>query len=183
MSTRLLILCTANRCRSPMAEAIARDIAARRGIDLDIASAGFLDPGITATPEANRALAERGLDLDQHVSRRCDTEDLRVADLILTMERAHLYEVAAVDATAVARSFPLVEFARLATEHPRTEPFDDWVATLHATRNATLVLRLDTADDVADPTGRSLRVHRRTARQLTDLLTAVLDAVFPPTDP
>lgn len=185
MSTvRILLICTANQCRSPMAEAILSDIASRRGLDVALASAGFLHDGEEATDLACRAVAKIGLDLRAHRSRVCGVELPAAADLILTMERAHLFQIAQLDPSAIDRSFTLVELARLAAASPRDgDPADfaQWVAALHSGRDAGRILHMGRSDDVADPTGRSLRQHRRTAERLVELLATVADAAWPET--
>lgn len=128
MSTvRILLLCTANQCRSPMAEVILTDIAARRGLDVTTRSAGFSDEGVEATDSACRVVAKLGLDLRAHRSRRCSPAHLDSADLVLTMERSHLFHIAEMSPAAIARSFTLVEFARLVAETPRSGEFRAWV--------------------------------------------------------
>ena len=67
---RLLVVCTANRCRSPMAEVIAADLLAQPGVDAAVASCGAMEAGRAASPGAVRAMAARGLDLSTHLSHR-----------------------------------------------------------------------------------------------------------------
>ena len=68
---RLLVVCTANRCRSPLAEAIARDrFATRRWRRSAAISSGTrAEDGLPAT-EGTELTAERlGLDVNAHSSR------------------------------------------------------------------------------------------------------------------
>jgi len=114
----------------------------------------------------------------------CDDDLLDAADVVITMERAHLFGVAEIDTSAIARSFTLPELARLASAWPRDDDLADfaqWVAGLHGGRDAGRILHADCSDDVADPTGRSLRQHRRTTEQLVELLATVADAAWPET--
>jgi len=85
----LLLVCTGNTCRSPMAEAIARDLL--RGDDRAIiGSAGVTaGDGAAATPEAVAAAGELGLDLSGHRSRPLTPRRVAEADRILTMTAAH----------------------------------------------------------------------------------------------
>ena len=53
----------------------------------EISSAGtWADERLGATPEAVQAGLEKGLKLDRHLSRRVTEENLRKADLVVTME-------------------------------------------------------------------------------------------------
>ncbi|UCG33014.1 MAG: threonylcarbamoyl-AMP synthase [Phycisphaerales bacterium] len=102
---RILLVCTGNTCRSPMAEALCRDMLARK---LDIApellreagyhvySAGVhgLD-GAPASQGALQAVQQRGLDLSRHVARAVDVGMLRDADYIWVMCDTHLQGITA----------------------------------------------------------------------------------------
>jgi len=87
----LLFVCTGNTCRSPLAEAIARAEAARRGLEhVDCRSAGTSAfPGHPASSLGAVAAAERGIDLSAHRSRPLDPELVAWADAILVMARWH----------------------------------------------------------------------------------------------
>lgn len=85
MST--LIICTANVCRSPAAEALWRAAATRRGVVQPVASVGLkARAGDRAHPLFVELLGERGLDLTAHQARPFVRLAALRHDLILAME-------------------------------------------------------------------------------------------------
>ena len=85
----LIVVCTANMCRSPMAEGILR---ARLGEQSGwrVLSAGVMAvPGSPATQEARQAAAEIGINLDGHRSRPLTEDLVQQADLLVTMTKMH----------------------------------------------------------------------------------------------
>src|SRR5205085_6336820 len=68
----ILLVCTGNICRTPMARALLAERFRLRGVDrVDIVSAGTVGwQGSPATPEAQAAVAELGLDASAHSARR-----------------------------------------------------------------------------------------------------------------
>jgi protein-tyrosine-phosphatase len=91
----LLFVCSGNTCRSPLAEALARKIADRRGLeDLSVSSAGTnAQDNVPATDEALLVGMERGLDLTGHRSRKLTPTIVSEADLIFVMTPGHLEQV------------------------------------------------------------------------------------------
>ncbi|MFN2635919.1 MAG: low molecular weight protein arginine phosphatase [Gemmatimonadaceae bacterium] len=91
----ILFVCSGNTCRSAMAEALARKIAARRGIkDLNVSSAGTNAwDNVPATDEALLVGMERDIDLTGHRSRKLTSAIVSEADLILVMTPGHLEQV------------------------------------------------------------------------------------------
>lgn len=83
----ILMVCTGNTCRSPMAEVLAMAALARALscppalLGFEVSSAGaFAGAGGCATPHAQSAVAERGLSLREHSSRPLSVALPRLAD-------------------------------------------------------------------------------------------------------
>ncbi|MEM3086218.1 MAG: low molecular weight protein arginine phosphatase [Halobacteria archaeon] len=84
---RVLVLCYGNSCRSPMAEALMRDAARRRGLPLEVSSAGITNGLGRAHEYAVQAMQDYGLDIRRHRAREVTGGIVRGADLILTLDR------------------------------------------------------------------------------------------------
>jgi protein-tyrosine-phosphatase len=138
----ILFVCTANQCRSPMAEGLMRRKLEREGRagEIRAASAGVdaLD-GCRATENSIQAMAARGIDISGHRSRATTDRILQDAALILTMERAH--------ANVLQALFPA-----------------------HAERVHLLAQMAGLESDVADPVGSPLEDYRRTAQEIENLI-------------
>ncbi|MEM9365143.1 MAG: Sua5/YciO/YrdC/YwlC family protein [Planctomycetota bacterium] len=89
----IVLVCTGNTCRSPMAETLLREILRERFEDENIArvvSAGLAaSQGYGASPQAVEVMGRRGLDLTGHCSQPLDDSLMNMADLVLTMTRRH----------------------------------------------------------------------------------------------
>jgi protein-tyrosine-phosphatase len=87
---RVLFVCTGNICRSAMAEHLLRHLAAKRGLELETASAGIAaEPHYRVPEPAKRLLAAAGVPPFEHKARLATREVLRWADLILVMAEEH----------------------------------------------------------------------------------------------
>jgi len=117
MNWMMLLICSGNTCRSPMAEAIAKHmLAEQRGLNQDeleaagvtVMSAGvFASPGQPATPEAVEALRPMGIDLSGHRSQPVTPEMVQDADVIYTMTRRHREALLALSPGAADKIHPL----------------------------------------------------------------------------
>ncbi|WP_279070466.1 hypothetical protein [Microbacterium lacticum] len=150
-SARILYVCSANRCRSPFAEAVLRRAAG--SLPLVVTSAGFREPGLP-TPRAGRDVArERGLDLGSHRSRRLDDAILHRSDLILTMERSHSREIVARLPALHPRVFTVEQFDRWSVANAPDAPADlrPWLEEVRADAPTRDLLGRSDADDTFDP--------------------------------
>ncbi|WP_394366824.1 low molecular weight protein-tyrosine-phosphatase [Mesoterricola silvestris] len=82
--TSVLVVCEGNHCRSPMAEALLRS-GAGPGVEVGSAGLSALE-GLPADGDAQRLMAERGLDLSAHRGRQFTPALAMAADLILVMD-------------------------------------------------------------------------------------------------
>lgn len=87
----VLMVCTGNMCRSPLAEAMLRAELERRGADgFTVSSAGTgAWEGRAASDGALLVGLEQGLDLSAHRSRHLTKDVVAEADVIFGMSRAH----------------------------------------------------------------------------------------------
>jgi protein-tyrosine phosphatase len=92
LTRTILLVCTGNMCRSPMAEVILKDQLHTDGKDhlYRVHSAGtWTVDGRGASRLALEAMREVGLDLSGHRTHHLTSEDIRQAALILVMTRDH----------------------------------------------------------------------------------------------
>jgi protein-tyrosine phosphatase len=175
----ILVVCTANQCRSPMAAALLEREFARYAVPVLVHSAGTMAvPDIPATDDAIAVMKEDGLDISTHRSRPVAAGEIDTADLVVTMTRAQLRDVATRSPAAFSRLFTLKELARRAQERPRTdgEEIGDWTTRLGAGRRTTDLLGDDAADDVEDPIGHPAEFYTEVARELAVATSSVVDA-------
>ena len=175
-SFRILVICTANICRSPMTEALLRAAAETRGLDVSVDSAGFVTQDEEATPVVVDIMGERGLDISSHRSRKVTAEIVNTADLIVAMERRHVRDLALLANDAVARIDTLGGLVARLQGVDGGSP-NERISAATATRVASDMLGRG-ADEVDDPFGKSKRVNRHTADRLTELSQALIAGVF-----
>ena len=172
--TGILLLCTANVCRSVMAQAMLSARLAARGVAVPVASAGLLGGGRPPPPEVVSVMAARGIDVAGHRSRIVTADDLAAADLILGLAREHVRHAAVLRPEAWPRAFTIRELlrrGRQAGARAPGEPLGHWLTRAADGRRRADLLGSHPADDVADPVGGPLRGYQATA-VLLDRLTA-----------
>lgn len=108
----LLFVCTANICRSPMAEGVFRKLVASKAIAIpfEAASAGTHDyhVGKPAFPTAMELAKLRGIDLTQHVARRIKPGDFDHFDLILAMDKSNIASLRTIAPTRCKQKIELL---------------------------------------------------------------------------
>jgi len=160
-----------------MAEALLRH---HLGVDapMEVASVGTIGwNGYPATPHAVAVLAERGIDLGAHKSRKINRDDVERADLIIAMTRKHGWAVTAHDAGAANRTFLLAELTRLARTQPRNgESLRQWVEALGESRRPDRPIGHG-GDEITDPVGESIEVYRATAALLDRWLSELAEVL------
>ncbi|MCY7395963.1 MAG: adenylyl-sulfate kinase [Nocardioides sp.] len=162
---RILFVCTANICRSPTMELLARALAP----ELEVASAGthgFVDHPIDdvvagALPSGTRHEGFR--------SRRLSPELLQWADLVLTAEVSHRTFVLDQDPGLFRTTFSLGQFASAVAEAPLGLSALELLTHVGTQRG-----RAENDLDVEDPYRRGPGAARAAVDQIDDLLRAVL---------
>jgi protein-tyrosine phosphatase len=170
---KILFICTGNQCRSPMAEVITRTLT--EGLPVGVSSAGT-DIGHPApSPKKTlKAASMLGYDLGEHRSRPLNEEELDSADLVVGFEIAHVAAAVIERKTERAKTWLLPQLVGT-LERVAAEPADpeDLAGVARSRLAAADALRSSASpmlgDQIADPIGRSSRVHQATARTIDDL--------------
>jgi protein-tyrosine-phosphatase len=143
----ILLVCSGNTCRSPLAEGMLRERLAARGLDgftVSSAGTGAWD-GAPASEGSYLVALERGIDLSSHRARSLTEALARSADVVLTMSRAHRERV---------RELGAGDRVHLLGEYAGMQGADA---------------------EIPDPYGGDLGDYRRTYERLAPLLDAVAD--------
>ncbi len=114
MPKNVLVVCTGNICRSPMAQALLQKAIAERGLDGDIVvdSAGtYAMAGYPASEGSVNAMQARGLDISQHRAKQLTADLVDQADLILVMEEHHRRSIFVTWPKAIIKTLLLSELA------------------------------------------------------------------------
>lgn len=180
----ILVVCTGNVCRSPIAEGmLRRRLRARFGDHAPlVASAGTAGwEGSPAMPESVAAAAERGVDISRHVARRLGAEHVRAADLVIAMAAEHRDRIVAAVPEVAERTFTLKELVRLLEALPPAEPrtAGSWMQRV---TQADALRRSGTArrpadEDIVDPLGLPIEGYRAVAWELEEWCGRLVDGL------
>ena len=143
----VLLVCTGNICRSPLAEGLMqRELSTRDVAGVIVSSAGTgAWEGTPASEGAYLVALEHGLDLSSHRARLLTKELVRASDVILTMARHHRARVEELGGRG--KAYVLGEY----------------------------VGRSGGDAEVSDPFGSDLDVYRETYEELDELVRVAVD--------
>jgi len=123
---RILFVCLGNICRSPMAEGVFRAEAERRGLQVEVDSAGTSawHVGEAPDPRARAAAASIGVDISALRGRQAKAADMERFDLILAMDRENLEALRRLAGPEHAHKVRLfLDFARSHEEDEVPDPY------------------------------------------------------------
>jgi protein-tyrosine phosphatase len=177
----VLMICTANKCRSPIAEVLMRDALAEAGMSWTVSSAGVAaQDGASMDTSAAKVLGERGIAVSEWTSRRLVPALIERADLVLTAQLQHRAAVVAMVPAAIRRTFPILQFARFAAHAgPVADPRASDAALVDrviAARGGLQPAPVG-ADDIADPIGKSIRHFRDCTDTIAHAVEQIVTAV------
>ncbi len=146
MSRSILLVCTGNTCRSPLAEAMTRRLAAERGLDVIVSSAGTSAwEGAPASDGSILVGLERNLDLSSHRARVLTRELVTDATIVLGMSEHHAAQALALGGEG--KVYVLADYAAGS----------------------------DTGHSIHDPFGAGLDAYRRMADEIDAEIPRVLE--------
>lgn len=147
-STRVLFVCTANICRSPMAAAIFGALAEEMGMACEPCSAGtaaLVNEPIASS--ARMALEEIGINPDGHRARQVDEAMLEGADLVLAMTPQHAAALRHLSVSARPKVHTLLGYAHDAPD----------------------------SEGIPDPYGQSMTAYRASVRRLLSGISVLVE--------
>mgnify|MGYP003730920445 FL=1 len=144
---KILLVCSGNTCRSPMAKIIMEQLLKNANIhNIAVESAGlYTTNGLPASEAAQIVMQEIGMDISTHTSQVVNEELMTEADLILAMTREHRRFLTGLFPQKKHQIFTLGEFIG----QPEL--------------------------DIEDPYGLGLEAYRKSVQQLKEILTVVMN--------
>ena len=146
----ILIVCTGNVCRSPMAAGLLQHRLSVAGLadEYQVRSAGtWASTGARAAVQACQVMTKRGIDITNHRARDISSVDVTEAALILVMTRTHR--------EAIVAEFPDVR-----------------------TKTYLMSEMIGKSYDIADPYGSSLAHYAYCAEDLSIIIEAGFERIL-----
>ena len=179
----ILIVCTGNICRSPLAEGFLRRALEQRtvGEEFDVSSAGTWGwEDSPAVPEAVGVGFERGIDISGHVGRRLEPQYVDAVGLVLGMTSEHRAAAVQMVPGAEPKTFTLKELVRLLDDLPATggdeQDLAGRIARAAGLRRSGFEGKpLD--EDVVDPLGMPIDTYRAVAWEIEQFCERLADGL------
>ena len=173
----VVVICSGNRFRSPLAEAILRS--RTDGLPVRVRSFGTLDlPSGHALSQALELAPGYGLDLMSHRSHALAGNDLSDADLVIGFEQTHV-AMAVVGAKARRdRTFLITDL--VAALDDAGPPQENGVVerARAAVRQADAARTTGSAQEIADPLGGPASGYRKAADDVYRLTSRIAERLF-----
>ncbi|HNM47025.1 MAG TPA: low molecular weight protein arginine phosphatase [Candidatus Sumerlaeota bacterium] len=146
----VVLLCTGDTCRGPMAQGYMRHALNEKGIKhVDVKTAGVMTiPGLIPTPEASQVMNNAGIDISQHRSSPLTPELIHKADIILGMTPFHVQFALRESEEAKNKTYLLKEFAESDVKNYQ----------------------------ITDPMGMTLEVYKRVYREMKLAIDKMIEA-------
>ncbi|WP_290514400.1 glycosyltransferase [Aeromicrobium sp.] len=163
----ILVLCTGNICRSPVAEImLQRRLATSARVDISSAGTHAL-VGESMHPQMHRLLDPEWDEASAFVSRQLDQSMVEAADLIITMTRDQRSSVVELVPLALRKTFTLTELAALISHSgPVADPSE------LAAGRPYLTLEGDDLD-IPDPYRKNTATFRKTFASISDAVDTI----------
>lgn len=167
----VLFVCTANRIRSPLAEACLHRAVGSAAIRVE--SAGTTAATVRPVEEALVAASRLGLDLSHHAARTIWDLDMKTYDLILGFELSHVSAVVVDAGVSPSKVFTLREAVRLMAAAGSVADKDPTSRLRGAVREADRCRRQNpgfrVTEQIDDPIGRGQDAVNRCALEIQAL--------------
>lgn len=179
---RVLLICRANHCRSPLMEFLLREQVVLRNLNWAVTSAGTeAVDGWAMHASAAQTLKERGLRTAGWVSRRLDERVLAEVHLVLTASQEQREVVEALAPHLTGSTFTMLHLAHLAREtHPDRRlaavELGPWLLRESYRRRKWLDRSPENARDLEDPLGRPVNRFRGCAEVIDNAFADILAA-------
>lgn len=177
----ILVVCSGNICRSPLAEQLLHARLADATHPVSVVSAGTIaDDGAAMDAQSALLSQQYGGQPEAHLSRLLTERQIQAAQLVLTATRAHRAEVVSLVPRASRYTFTLRQFARLLEQIG-----DEQLAGLHdleslveeaAALRGFAVPAAGTRpedDDIEDPYRQRTEVYERVGAQIDRVVASI----------
>lgn len=126
---RVLFVCMGNICRSPMAEAVFRNLVAQAGLsqsfEIDSAGTSHWDVGNPPHRGTLAVLRREGIESRNRRARQLSAADLRDFDYVVAMDEENLADIATLGAVASGRVTRLLDYAPHLGQQNVPDPYYD----------------------------------------------------------